>query len=306
MKGTQTSVEEDRPRFKSAPLHCCKKSPMVVDFLPVVTDAEKITSDPLARLIGSCVVYHRNQLGRNQKINLSLERGQIDSIFWINYTDPWIEGDDKWTSRTIMIQINTENHKTAIHIAASAKNIKFVEALVGLMEKEDLELQNKSSNTALCLAAAAANTRMAKIMVDKNKSLLTIPEALILMIDETHPWYYNRCRACGRKLAEGFPHWHCQEPGEEPLPNYRHHLTQGRKVLGTLDIISKLAHREQSISVVITSVANMIPQKYLREQRAVVDNNGGKLLKKSTILDRYQRVDDVIDLTPVYLFSRET
>lgn len=43
------------------------------------------------------------------------------------------------------------------------------------MEKEDLELQNKSGNTALCLAAAAGNTRMAKIMVDKNKSLLTIP-----------------------------------------------------------------------------------------------------------------------------------
>ncbi|PWA60786.1 Ankyrin repeat-containing protein [Artemisia annua] len=43
------------------------------------------------------------------------------------------------------------------------------------MEKEDLELQNKSGNTALCLATAGGNTRMAKIMVDKNKSLLTIP-----------------------------------------------------------------------------------------------------------------------------------
>ncbi|MFS8005764.1 putative bacterial surface antigen (D15), POTRA domain, surface antigen D15 [Helianthus anomalus] len=63
-----------------------------------------ITSGPLAGLIGSCAVYHRNLFGRNQKINLSLERGQIDSIFRINYTDPWIEGDDKRTSRTIMIQ----------------------------------------------------------------------------------------------------------------------------------------------------------------------------------------------------------
>lgn len=68
----------------------------------------------------------------------------------------------------------TENRETALHIAASAHNIKFVEALVGLMEKEDLELQNKSGNTALCLAAAAGNTRMAEIMVNKNKSLLTI------------------------------------------------------------------------------------------------------------------------------------
>ncbi|KAG5517588.1 hypothetical protein RHGRI_038102 [Rhododendron griersonianum] len=47
---------------------------------------------------------HRNVFGRNQKLNVSLERGQIDSIFRINYTDPWIEGDDKRTSRSIMIQ----------------------------------------------------------------------------------------------------------------------------------------------------------------------------------------------------------
>lgn len=48
---------------------------------------------------------HRNVFGRNQKLNISLERGQIDSIFRINYTDPWIEGDDKRTSRTIMVQV---------------------------------------------------------------------------------------------------------------------------------------------------------------------------------------------------------
>lgn len=48
---------------------------------------------------------HRNVFGRNQKLNISLERGQIDSIFRINYTDPWIQGDDKRTSRTIMVQV---------------------------------------------------------------------------------------------------------------------------------------------------------------------------------------------------------
>ncbi|TYI30101.1 hypothetical protein ES332_A05G361400v1 [Gossypium tomentosum] len=47
---------------------------------------------------------HRNLFGRNKKLNISLERGQIDSIFRINYTDPWIEGDDKGTSRIIIIQ----------------------------------------------------------------------------------------------------------------------------------------------------------------------------------------------------------
>ncbi|KAK4436405.1 ATP-dependent DNA helicase SRS2-like protein [Sesamum alatum] len=64
----------------------------------------------------------------------------------------------------------------------------------------------------------------------------------------------------------------------------RSQLTQGRKVLLTLDMISKLVHREQSISAVITSVANMIPQKYLLEQRAVLDVDGGKLLNEDNDL----------------------
>ncbi|KAL0341156.1 UNVERIFIED_CONTAM: ATP-dependent DNA helicase SRS2-like protein [Sesamum radiatum] len=64
----------------------------------------------------------------------------------------------------------------------------------------------------------------------------------------------------------------------------RSQLTQGRKVLFTLDMISKLVHREQSISAVITSVANMIPQKYLLEQRAVLDVDGSKLLNEDNDL----------------------
>ncbi|CAH1442227.1 unnamed protein product [Lactuca virosa] len=68
----------------------------------------------------------------------------------------------------------TVNGETALHIATSAQNTEFVEALVGLMEEDDLELQNKSGNTALCLAAAAGNVQMTKIMVNKNKGLLTI------------------------------------------------------------------------------------------------------------------------------------
>ncbi|KAI3471003.1 hypothetical protein Pfo_027666 [Paulownia fortunei] len=64
----------------------------------------------------------------------------------------------------------------------------------------------------------------------------------------------------------------------------RSQLTQGRKVLLTLDMISKLVYREQSISAVITSVANMIPQKYLLEQRAVLDVDGGKLLNEDNDL----------------------
>ncbi|KAJ4724237.1 outer envelope protein 80, chloroplastic-like [Melia azedarach] len=73
-----------------------------------------ITSGPLSGLIGSFAYSHRNVFGRNQKLNISLERGQIDSIFRVNYTDPWIEGDDKRTSRTIMIQ-NSRTPGTLVH-----------------------------------------------------------------------------------------------------------------------------------------------------------------------------------------------
>nr|XP_043616091.1 ATP-dependent DNA helicase SRS2-like protein At4g25120 [Erigeron canadensis] len=85
----------------------------------------------------------------------------------------------------------------------------------------------------------------------------------------------------------------------------RSHLTQGRKVLGTLDIISNLVHREQSISAVITSVANMIPQKYLLEQRAVLDVDGGKLLNEEHDLRSVLQylLDDASDFLKSYNFD---
>jgi outer membrane protein insertion porin family len=73
-----------------------------------------ITNGPLSGLIGSFAYSHRNVFGRNKKLNLSLERGQIDSIFRLNYTDPWIDGDNKRTSRTVMVQ-NSRTPGTLIH-----------------------------------------------------------------------------------------------------------------------------------------------------------------------------------------------
>lgn len=79
----------------------------------------------------------------------------------------------------------TENNETALHVAASANRTKrmqeFVENLVKLMDKKDLELQNNSSNTALCLAAAAGNVEMVEIMVKKNPALLIIPGSQQMM-----------------------------------------------------------------------------------------------------------------------------
>ncbi|KAM0041977.1 putative ankyrin repeat-containing domain, PGG domain, ankyrin repeat-containing domain superfamily [Helianthus debilis subsp. tardiflorus] len=73
----------------------------------------------------------------------------------------------------------TENEETLLHVAASAKSTKGVEEfvinLVKLMEKKDLELQNRSYDTALNLAAMAGNEKAARIMVEKHPTLMDIP-----------------------------------------------------------------------------------------------------------------------------------
>ncbi|KAI3676394.1 hypothetical protein L1987_86000 [Smallanthus sonchifolius] len=72
----------------------------------------------------------------------------------------------------------TENGETALHVSASTKGHQhveeFVKNLMDMMDKADLEMQNNNQNTALYLAAAAGNIKVVKIMVEKNRALLTI------------------------------------------------------------------------------------------------------------------------------------
>lgn len=68
----------------------------------------------------------------------------------------------------------TKGRETALHIAAGAKQTNFVEELVKLMDAKDLELKNKFDNTALCFAAASGNTRIAEVMVKKNRNLPSV------------------------------------------------------------------------------------------------------------------------------------
>ncbi|GAA0166439.1 scaffold/adaptor protein [Lithospermum erythrorhizon] len=65
----------------------------------------------------------------------------------------------------------TKGEETALHIAAGAKQTRFVEELVKLMEPSDLTLQSKYDNTALCFAAASGITKIANILVAKNNDL---------------------------------------------------------------------------------------------------------------------------------------
>ncbi|KAJ0735121.1 putative ankyrin repeat-containing domain-containing protein [Helianthus annuus] len=88
---------------------------------------------------------------------------------------------DKYSEMGLEKYSITENGETPLHVAASAKGPKdvekFVKNLVGKMQNEDLELQNKNHNTALYLAVVAGNIKTVKIMVEKNKNLLKIAGA---------------------------------------------------------------------------------------------------------------------------------
>ncbi|KAL6992641.1 hypothetical protein U1Q18_010753 [Sarracenia purpurea var. burkii] len=68
----------------------------------------------------------------------------------------------------------TKGGETALHIAAGARRTKFVEELVKEMSAEDLGMQNIDDNTALCFAAASGITKIAEVMVKKNRDLAGI------------------------------------------------------------------------------------------------------------------------------------
>lgn len=68
----------------------------------------------------------------------------------------------------------TRGLDTLLHVAAGAKRTGFVEEVIKMMGPADLELRNKDYNTALCVAAASGITKIAELMVNKNKYLPVI------------------------------------------------------------------------------------------------------------------------------------
>lgn len=75
---------------------------------------------------------------------------------------------------TIICACITKGWQTALHVAAGARHVEFVEELVKLLDKEDLVLQDQKGNTAFCFAAAAGTVQVAKIMIQKNPTLPVI------------------------------------------------------------------------------------------------------------------------------------
>ncbi|CAH1437141.1 unnamed protein product [Lactuca virosa] len=100
-------------------------------------------------------------------------------LYEASITGDWTAAEEILNKKPELVRYSiTANNETALHVAASAKSTEqveeFVKNLITKMKKEDLELKNTSSNTALCLAAAAGNVKMVEIMVKSNRALVAI------------------------------------------------------------------------------------------------------------------------------------
>ena len=67
----------------------------------------------------------------------------------------------------------TKQGDTALHIAALSRCAKFVQQLVILIHPNNLRIQNRTGNTALCLAAASGTVPIARVLMEKNRELPT-------------------------------------------------------------------------------------------------------------------------------------
>lgn len=68
----------------------------------------------LPGFVGSFSYSQRNLFGVNQKLSALIEMGQVDSVFRISHTDPWLVGSPHRTSRTIQL-MNNRTSGNAIH-----------------------------------------------------------------------------------------------------------------------------------------------------------------------------------------------
>ncbi|PWA41330.1 hypothetical protein CTI12_AA554730 [Artemisia annua] len=58
------------------------------------------------------------------------------------------------------------------------------------------------------------------LQIDPNtqQRVLFTQEVMILRVDDTHEWYYEKCDECGGKLTHGYVHGHCHQYGTQPTP----------------------------------------------------------------------------------------
>ncbi|PWA64669.1 helitron helicase-like domain-containing protein [Artemisia annua] len=84
--------------------------------------------------------------------------------------------------------------------------------LLQQVQRSDVEEQQPAQVMTLAMIMEAAGHNITQHFTT---------DAVIIKIDESRGWYFNRCRGCGNPIEEHMPHRHCQEPGTQPVQNYR-------------------------------------------------------------------------------------
>ena len=109
---------------------------------------------------------HSNLTGK-RKVHLQLYQAALDGN--------WDIAKDLYEKYQNEIKYNAEitrRKETALHIAAAAENVHFVEQLVKKMSDEDLALPNEAGNTAFSLAAVSGKVELAKAMMNRKEDLV--------------------------------------------------------------------------------------------------------------------------------------
>ncbi|KAI3506059.1 hypothetical protein L1887_28414 [Cichorium endivia] len=220
----------------------------------------------------------------------------------------------------------TENYETPLHIAASAESTKsveeFVENLVNLMEKNDLELQNKSYNTALSLAAAAGNVKTAMTMVKKNRAVMEIPgnnrtmplymAALFAKPDMVRYLYDSSNKLAGDFWSHENRGWLLQKCVEAEifdvaikLVNDRPELCAKKRLLtDVLLVLAQKTHafKERKPHIVVRIVESIFAVFHVKIGRAEKESEALQLLrilwKKIAIMPKNE-IDDIIRGPPL-------
>lgn len=68
----------------------------------------------------------------------------------------------------------TKGWSTLLHVAAGANHSHFVKELLGMLQNEDVSLQDIKGNTAFCFAVSSGNMSIAKLLLGRNQYLLKI------------------------------------------------------------------------------------------------------------------------------------
>ncbi|PWA54050.1 hypothetical protein CTI12_AA386660 [Artemisia annua] len=86
-------------------------------------------------------------------------------------------------------------------------------------------------------------------------------EAVITKIDETQGWYFNRCRICHMKIAEGWPHRQCQQPGIQPIPNYTYNFKATLADDTGSIVVTCFSPEANSLLLPVTEVLSYVPDR---------------------------------------------